>query len=179
MGGLSIPTCSINETYDTPGGRVRLPYPMQLGSGTFDLKPDLTYLGHRNDWYWGANLGATWRIGRNDNQYSLGNEYRQSAWITRLWNDWFSSSAHVKSTIWKDVDGADPKLNPATVPTARPDLRGGERVDLLVGVNFFVSEGRFSGNRISFEGGVPIYQHLDGPQLETDFILKVAWQWAF
>ena len=42
--GFSIPTGSIEETDDilTPMGMrptVRLPYPMQLGSGTFDAKP--------------------------------------------------------------------------------------------------------------------------------------------
>ncbi len=179
MGGLSVPTGSIDKKDATPMGRVRLPYPMQLGSGTFDLKPDLTYLGHRNNWYWGANVGATLRLGRNDNDYSLGNEYRQSVWMTRLWNSWLSTSAQVKGNIWQDVDGADPQLNPAMVPTARPDLRGGERVDFLLGVNFFKSEGKLSGHRISIEAGVPIYQHLDGPQLETDWIFKAGWQWAF
>ena len=48
--GLSIPTGSITESDDvlTPMGTrptLRLPYAMQLGSGTFDLKPGLTYSG--------------------------------------------------------------------------------------------------------------------------------------
>ena len=185
MAGLSVPTGSIDEQDDTPEGRVRLPYPMQLGSGTVDLKPDVTYLGHHDDsyldhhhdWYWGANLGATLRLGRNHNDYSPGNEYRQSVWLTRLWNSWLSTSAQVKGSIWKDVDGSDPQLNPAMVSTARPDLRGGARVDFLLGINFFRYEA--TGYRISLEGGVPVYQDLDGPQLETDWIVKVGWQWSF
>ena len=44
---LSAPTGSITETdFVAPAGRgIRLPYPMQLGSGTWDLKPGITYLG--------------------------------------------------------------------------------------------------------------------------------------
>jgi len=34
--GMSLPTGSINERDNTPTGRQQLPYPMQLGSGTFD-----------------------------------------------------------------------------------------------------------------------------------------------
>ena len=81
--------------------------------------------------------------------------------------------------VWGNVDGADPALNPAMVPTADPDRRGGERIDLLAGVNLFRNEGKLKGNRISIEAGLPVYQSLDGPQLETDWIFKVAWQWAF
>ena len=36
--GLRIPTGSIDETDSTPMGEVRLPYPMQLGSGTWDFE---------------------------------------------------------------------------------------------------------------------------------------------
>jgi hypothetical protein len=37
--GMSFPTGSTSETDDTPMGNVRVPYPMQLGSGTYDLLP--------------------------------------------------------------------------------------------------------------------------------------------
>ena len=65
------------------------------------------------------------------------------------------------------------------VPTADPDLRGGERIDLLFGLNLFQNEGKLKGNRVSVEVGFPIYQSLDGPQLEIDLLAKVGWNWAF
>ncbi len=44
--GISFPTGSINERDDTPAGsNQKLPYPMQLGSGTFDLLPAIIYIG--------------------------------------------------------------------------------------------------------------------------------------
>ena len=65
---------------------------------------------------------------------------------------------------WGGISGADPDLNPGIVPTADPDLRGGERLDLGVGVTFLVKQGQGSqGLRLALEGGLPIYQSLDGP----------------
>jgi len=52
--GLSIPTGSISVKDDTPAGRQRLPYPMQLGSGTWDLLPGLTYYGRVGETTFGA-----------------------------------------------------------------------------------------------------------------------------
>ncbi len=43
--GLSLPTGSIKERSDVMGMIFRAPYDMQLGSGTYDLKPALTYNG--------------------------------------------------------------------------------------------------------------------------------------
>ena len=31
-------------------------------------------------------------------------------------------------------------------------------------------------NRLAFEGGAPVYQDLNGPQLETDWIMTFGWQ---
>ncbi len=65
------------------------------------------------------------------------------------------------------------------VPTADPNRRGGERVDLLFGVNFYVPEGSLKGHRLAVRAGLPIYQSLDGPQLETDWQFTIGWQWVF
>jgi hypothetical protein len=53
--GMSFPTGSIEERDNTPAGDDQiLPYPMQIGSGTFDLLPGITYLGQSNNWSWGS-----------------------------------------------------------------------------------------------------------------------------
>ncbi len=82
-GGVSFPTGSIDETdflANPSQGKQKLPYPMQLGSGTADLHPGITYLGRSEDWAWGAEVEATIRLGENSNDYTLGNRYRASAW---------------------------------------------------------------------------------------------------
>jgi hypothetical protein len=61
-GSLDIPSGSIGRKDDTPMGHVRLPYPMQIGSGSVELTPGLTYLGQKDDWAWGTRAAGTIRL---------------------------------------------------------------------------------------------------------------------
>ena len=48
---VSLPTGSITERDATPANpSAKLPYPMQLGSGTVDLQPGLTWIGQSGHW---------------------------------------------------------------------------------------------------------------------------------
>ena len=75
--GLSLPTGSITKKGSVlppfagllgtqPGEKVdidRLAYPMQLGSGTVDALPGITYTGHDGALSWGAQLSApSWPV---------------------------------------------------------------------------------------------------------------------
>lgn len=178
--GVSLPTGSIDERDDTPAGsNQKLPYPMQLGSGTYDLMPGITYLGQQDDLSWGAQAIATIRLGENDNHYTLGDRLDMSAWLQRKWTDALSASVRINAQRWGDIDGADPDLNPMMIPTADPDLRAGTRADLLLGVNYYARNGVMKGHRFALELGKPVYQKLDGPQLETDWLFTAGWQYAF
>jgi len=64
-------------------------------------------------------------------------------------------------------------------PTADPNLRGGERIDLNLGINIYQSKGKYKGHRFAIEAGAPIYQSLDGPQLETDFLFSAGWSYTW
>ncbi len=182
-GGLSLPTGSIDRKDDTPTGENQhLPYPMQLGSGTFDLLPGITYIGRSDPWSWGAQGIITLRLGENSNDYTLGNRIDLTGWVTRKVNRKFSLSARLDGKSWGNIDGTDSDLSPATVamtPAADPDRRGGTRLDLLLGLALDTSGGRHRGHRFALEGGLPLYQRLDGPQLETDWKLTAGWQWTF
>lgn len=178
--GVSLPTGSIDERGDTPTTRnAKLPYPMQLGSGTYDLLLGATYFGQAQHWSWGAQALATVRTGENDNQYRLGNRFQSSVWLARVLSTSNSASVRVRYEDWKNIHGADPDLNPMMVPTADPSLRAGRRADLLLGWNFNGRQGLLRGQRLALEVGVPVYQSLDGPQLETDMTYMLGWQYAF
>ncbi len=108
---VSLPSGAIDETDVTPASSpnaVVLPYPMQTGSGTFDLMPSVTYLGQTEWWSWGGQATATIRTGTNDNDYSLGNRYSGTFWVGRRFSDWVSASARIEGTTWDDIEGADP-----------------------------------------------------------------------
>lgn len=178
--GLSFPTGSIDERDDTPAGsNVRLPYPMQIGSGTFDLRPGVTYLGQADIVSWGAQASTILRLGENSNDYQLGNQFNVTGWVAGKWVDWLSTSLRLDFKTLGDISGADPLLNPMMISTADPDLRGGERLDLGLGFNLYAPRGSLKGTRLGFEFVLPLVQSLDGPQLETDWQLTVGVQASF
>lgn len=178
--GVSFPTGSINERDDTPAGEDQiLPYPMQIGSGTFDLLPGITYLGQSGKGSWGAQALTTLRLGKNDNGYRLGNKYQLSGWVARNWTDWLSTSLRLTGTTWGDIDGADDRLNPMMIPTADPELRNGTQINLGFGINLYAPEGNLRGSRLAMEFELPILRDLDGPQLETDWQLTLGLQSSF
>jgi hypothetical protein len=177
--GVSLPTGSIDERDDTPAmANAKMPYAMQLGSGTFDVLPGLTYQAYSAQYNWGTQVLATLRSGENDENYRLGNRYEVSGWIARNWSPSLSSSVRLKHSSWADIHGADADLNPKMVPTADTRAQGGERSDLLLGVNYLFTAGSLKNNRLALEYGVPIYQELDGPQMESQSTVTVGWQYA-
>ncbi len=182
--GISLPTGSITEKDSvlTPTGATptpRLPYPMQIGSGTFDFLPGLTYSGKLGRKGWGVQYSGVIRLeDENHEDYSLGDEHRVTAWASYLWKPWLSSSFRIAGQTIDKIDGQNPDII-APVQTADPDNQGGERIDLLLGVNLAGQSDSVKGHRIAFEFGAPIYQHLNGPQLETDWIFTVGYKLAF
>lgn len=168
--GLALPTGSTDERDATPMGPNQvLPYPMQIGSGTFDLLPAITYKARTGDLSWGAQARGRIRLGENDENYSLGDVYSLSVWAARRWSNAVSTSIRLTGAAIGDIDGADARLNPAIVPTAVAGLRAGETLDLGLGLNFLVRSGPAKGTRLTVEAGAPIHQRLDGPQVERDY----------
>ena len=180
QGGVIFPTGSIDERDQTPAGpNQKLPYPMQLGSGTNDLNFGFYYQYFKDQWLLLAYSMGTIRLGENNNDYSLGNTLEIGGCASYEWANWLSTSVCLNGKSWANISGADPELVPTLVPTADPDRRGGSRIDTLFGIELYVPGGKWKGNRFGIEFGVPIYQNLQGPQLETDWIVTAGWQWVF
>ena len=181
--GFSLPTGSIGERDQilTPMGTTpspRLPYPMQLGSGTFDFKPSATARTRMGKLSVGGQVAAIIRLGDNEAGYSLGDKYEATAWAAYEPKPWISFSARLKGSTLGRIDGADPMIA-APVQTADPANQGGEVIEALFGVNLAGSRGALKGHRLAVEVGKPLYRNLNGPQLETDLTLTVGWQKAF
>ncbi len=84
--GVSLPTGSSNEKVKTPasmGKDVQAPFPMQIGSGTYDLIPALTYSVIEDKHSWGVQGGTEIRLGTNSNGYTLGDRFKISGWYAR------------------------------------------------------------------------------------------------
>ena len=174
--GISIPTGSIDEQDRvlTPMGtepEMRLPYPMQLGSGTWDLEPGLTYTGVDGKLSWGAQGRAVIRIGENSEDYTLGDQLHLSGWGAFRLVDNISASIRVSYSDIGDIDGQDPEIM-APVQTANPDNAGGERIDAAYGLSFRLE----GGQRIAVEYIDVIEQEVNGVQLEMTDMLVVGIQ---
>ena len=93
-------------------------------------------------------------------------------------NPGFSVSAQIAGQTTDKIDGQALDIV-APVQTADPNNQWGERIDLLLGINLAGQTVSLKGQRIALEFGAPIYQHLNGPQLETDWIFTTGYQIAF
>jgi len=49
----------------------------------------------------------------------------------------------------------------------------------MIGLNFYVPRGLLKGNRLSIEGGVPLYQNLAGPNMAVDWIITAGLSYSF
>ena len=181
--GVSIPTGSVTTRAHilTPMNRrpeVRTPYPMQLGSGSWGFLPGITYAGNKEKLGWGAQLAANIRLNKNDKGYKLGNRLVFSNWLGYRLAPWVSSSIRLTALTQGKIDGIDARIM-APVQTANPDMQGGKRIDVALGLNFIGTKGFLRNQRFAVEFALPVFNDLNGPQLRTQSILTLGWQHAF
>ncbi len=180
--GFSIPTGSITQSDVTPASapnETELPYPMQLGSGTFDPNIALTYLGQTTSISWGSQIKGVFRLGENDRDFRYGNRYSLNNWLALKAAKWISFSARLEGLIIGELEGADPNLNPMMVITADTANSGGTYMNGGLGFNIYVPNGALKNLRLGFEFAAPLHQDLDGVQLKTKETLTLGAQYSF
>ncbi len=184
--GFSFPTGSIDEFGRTPrdaAADTLVPYTMQLGSGTVDFKPAITYVGSSEWLEWGTRAQGNIRLGKNSRDYSLSNRFALRNWITLTTFKTFQPSLRLATEVWDRIHGADEELfiirpdgsrfTPA--PVTDPELFGGEKVSVGLGVRIPIRKGFMQGQTIELEGSIPVYQSLNGPQPGEAWRFSIAW----
>lgn len=180
--GFSLPTGSIDNEDVTPasdGNDVILPYPMQIGSGTFDSELALTYLIQNEAISFGSQLRGVLRFGDNDNDYALGNRYSLNNWLAYKTTDWLSFSVRLEGLLVGEIDGVNPDLNPMMVITADTRNSGGTYINSGLGFNLYVPEGALKNMRFGFEFATPLLQDVNGVQLKQKETITLGLQYAF
>ena len=186
--GLSLPTGDIKQDCEMMGMDFRAPYDMQLGSGSYDLKPAVTYsdLSADAQWNWGGQVMYTWHTADNENDYRLGDTVKANGWIQRAFGQaaaWLRASYnHTESIHGRDAEiqkllssgDGDMAMMSAPTPDADPSNYGGQRVDGAVGASC-----RMGPCSVGVEGGVPLYQDLNGLQMKTAWFLTAGAQVMF
>jgi hypothetical protein len=178
--GLSLPTGSIDEKDSM--SRI-LGYGMQLGSGTYDLEPAITYLGQTENYSYGAQLGGILRIGDNDQGYTFGNKFEATVWGARKISDSLSASAKFDYSTQSYIDGSDSRLDARNMMMASPGFQttsqGRDITTFALGLNYYFKDGGLSGHRVAAEWETPIDQKVNGVQLELDSTWTFGWQYAW
>ena len=187
--GLSVPTGSIDEKDRIPGmggpANRQLPAPMQHGSGTFDLLPSLTFVQQFDNGSYGVQANGVIRLeSENSNGYRLGNSFGATTWAGYNLNPWIALNTGLSYNYTGTLRGTQEGVSQTSmigksIPTAFGENYGGTRLDGLFGLNCYVPDGLLKNHRLAIDIRLPLWQDLNGYQLETDVILTLGWQASF
>jgi len=173
--GIGVPTGS----FDEKDGGALLPYQMQLGTGTFDLRPGVAYLSQEESWSWGAQARGRIHLDKNSDDWARGDEGNLGIWAATEFSADVAGSLRLDYYGWSDYHGGNDALDPTFNPAFDPHTEGGERLDIHVGAMWQLGSSSVKEQQLGIEFGVPIDEWLDGPQLQTDFVANFSWHLAF
>lgn len=177
--GISIPTGDIDQRDATPmAANAQLAYPMQLGSGTWDPSLGLTYLGQSDRFSWGTQLKYKFRLGKNSENYTIGNRFDMVGWGAVKLSDYFSFSTSMSYFETQKIEGVDADLNPMMMPLFNTSNSGKSQFDVGLGLNFLIPKGRLKNLRLASEVKIPTYQKVNGVQMKNVFMVVFGIQYA-
>jgi len=172
--GLTLPVGSINETNNS----MRVPYPMQLGSGTWDIIVGTTGFYFFETVSLGGTLNTKLRTGKNKYKYRLGNTLSMSAWVAKNVTNAWSISSKLMRYSNDDISGGDSSLNLMSSPTTSSNT-GNVLYTLSVGSQVKFESFFDLGARLGFDFILPLYQHSDGIQMKHTQHFVVGYQQNF
>ncbi len=182
--GVFLPTGSITERIRPlmPNGmrrEVRAMYGLQLGTGTFDLAPRLTFLAHHDRFNFGVQYRGRIALEDENNEgYRWGDRHALTGWVSYGFDKSLSATLRIEASTQEAIHGRDPQINGAG-RGANPAFYGGERIEAFVGFNARTMIPGFGMARLGAEFGKPLYQDTNGPQLERDWSAQVTASVAF
>ena len=158
------------------------PYAMQLGSGTYDFTPSITYLGAYYNLRYGAQASYKYRM--EGDEYTLGNVAKTKIWIRKPVS-MVTLSAELDVMKWGGIDGMDsrmPGINttiaiPGTggadnfilTPTVEEKNTGGTQADITIGASVPVSM-----VSLGLDITIPVYQDLNGLQMKRSWTTALS-----
>ncbi|MDF1837676.1 MAG: transporter [Planctomycetota bacterium] len=179
MAGISLPTGKVNESGEYDGmASTKLPYPLQLGSGTFDLLPGVLIESQRGDMQWGARASGRIHLqSAHDEAWFRSNSGRVDLWVGTEVGEDVRGTLRAQADWWGDLHGADPDLVQLRNPLEDPLRQGGSRVTLFGGLGKDLDKN--GNNHLGIEVGFPVEEWLDGPALSQDWTAVIGWRLRF
>jgi hypothetical protein len=177
--GLSLPTGDITQqvTMISPMNgmpmTMRAMYGMQIGTGTVDFLPGITYTANKDLWSWGAAYRGRIALDDNGEGYRWGDLHEVTGWLGYTFIPGVTATARIAGSTQGKIDGSDPLIAGPMQGTV-PGYYGGQRIDLFGGVEIAGHQFGLGNTRLAIEAGAPVYQDLNGPQLGHDWQLNAA-----
>ena len=173
---VNIPVGSIEQRDATPmNDDAKLPYRMQLGSGTFDYSVGVTSKLKFSSVSIGSQIMGTVRTGENREGYRFGNQLSVSVWGAYLLNENISISGRIQATAEGKIEGADSELNPRMVTVANTANYGSKGIRSFLGVNVSFPESAWLHRfRLGAEIGAPIYENYTGIQMNEEISVNAG-----
>ena len=105
-----------------------------------------------------------------------GNYQEVNGWAGYTWFPGFTTTARANFNVQSPIVGADGWII-GKIQVADPNFYGGKRIELFGGASLDGKLLGFSGVSLLVEGGIPVYQNLDGPQLAKAWQATAALRW--
>lgn len=176
--GVSAPTGDVDLTMRPMMGNDMgfMEYGMQLGSGTWDFKPSLTFTAWNGPFYVGAQLSGTTRLeDENASGYALGDVIQSTVWGSYALHPSVSASVRGLYSQQQAITGEFNDTHVAIGPGDYTGNYGGEFVDVGVGLSGHVARGSFAGTRWGLEWLQPVSDDPNGYQLAREGTLVFNW----
>lgn len=181
--GVAVPLGSIDQQDVTPisdPDKTQLPYGMQMGSGTWDLIPGLTYMGQVERFSWGGQTSAILRLSENARGYTLGNSLNVLSWFAYRISPWVSASMKIKGSSTGSISGKDDTYeNPMMSPLLDPSNYGGNIIIGGLGMNIYLPKGIMKNTRMGLEVENPVYQNLNGTGMPMKSTMTLGLQYSW
>jgi len=173
--GFSAPTGSVDQKIHKQAEFIH--YGMQLGSGTWDFRPSLTYTGGQDRWSWGAQVNGIVRLqDRNASGFALGDQIQSSLWGGYRLIDSLQASVRGVHTRQGQIRGQYNGPQDRSGPMDFPANYGGEYWDVGLGLNLTLPGGRLAGHQFGVEWLQPVQEQAEGYQLERTGSLYATWR---
>ncbi|MEY4876208.1 MAG: hypothetical protein RL708_1357 [Bacteroidota bacterium] len=180
--GLNVPTGNINKkgkADDMAYPSSQLSYAMQLGTGTWDVLPGLSYTIQQNKFASGIQWNNSLRFFNNSNNYRVGNETALHLWGAYSWLNTISSSIHIETNYVGEIKGKDAALYEFNEPSANVENYGGRFLRAYIGSSYTSKNKSLSHFRISAEYGFQLIQQYNGIQIPLKNILNTSINYSF
>lgn len=175
--GITVPTGSVDEK--KPNGMFEH-YGMQLGSGTWDLVPNLTYTGYRDRVSWGVQVGGTERLeSANDSGFAFGDQRFATGWLGYRVAPWLSATVRIEYEYEDQLSGEYNGAYPRKSPGDDIDNYGGEFVTAGIGFNAVAQRGPLAGMRLGLEWESRVDESYNGIQLGAEDGWNLSLSYAF